>query len=299
MKHKIKNKTINRENSNTHFVNYQNVLLLNINLFSLLILMLFTFIIYFSYQKSIYYSEMLSEINEFNAIHVPYPWQFLAIKGNKYFYKERENILVNEFEKLKRGAFDSSINKQELAEKGKQIQVIITSIAYSFPYKQMLKFNKDGSVTFDPNKSYSIDLNKDIHAKFIRTQINEIINLQYNFVNELKDGKDKVKIAIAAAANINDKYTLSRLDKYIDSLIDYFDNHYRMAVALGVTIDRWHYFHNRLEKSNLLITILILNFIVGIVVLLVIINKWITLTSISVSIITFFSAIIIIFRALL
>ena len=174
--------------------------------------------------------------------------------------------MVNQFRELKKGAFDSSITRNELVEKGKRLQFIITSIAYSFPYKQMISFNKDGSTTFNPNNQYSIDLNKDVQAKFLLAQINEIINLQYHFVYELIDGKDKVIKAISAFANLNNKDALE-VDKYINSLIEYFNNHYRLAISLGMIINKCEYFNNKLSKKYLIYILLINNFFFGIILM--------------------------------
>lgn len=63
----IMKKNITEENSIKSMDNLRieinNVIMINLNLFSLLLLLSFTFIIYYSYQKSIYYSEMTAKIN--------------------------------------------------------------------------------------------------------------------------------------------------------------------------------------------------------------------------------------------
>lgn len=236
-------------------------------MFSIFLALTFAYFVYFSHQITGTQSELVVKITEINAINIPYPFQFLTISGHKeYYYKKRRDALREEFRSLKRRIDELNLSDSELAKLGKEIQRVITQIAYFFPYKRILEFKQDGSCTFDPNKHESIDTKEKINLGFLKTQIDEIYNWNYAFTLELKDGSDRISKAVILAGGFKDEYTKSRVVKYLESLVSYLEKHYELAIPLGLLIKKYEYLMSKTEKSKIvLFTILLsINFFCGV-----------------------------------
>ena len=282
-----KGKPESRERTHSNSVDIDlNVINVNLAIFSLFIALVFSYFVYFSHQLTEIKSEIYSRIIEINAIDPPFPWSFLSIQGhNEYYYLKRREVLFEEFRKLKEVVQQPGLNESDMAKYGKQVQIIITQIAYFFPYKRMLDFRKDGSVTFDPNRFESIETAENLKSnipgyavprdssrtyspEFLKEQADHILNSHRRFTLELKDGKDKIVQAMIIGNALSTDYDKARVRKYIDGLIAYLENHYKMAIPLGLTIKKYDYL---LTKSKPIIIIslsalLIINLISGVVV---------------------------------
>jgi hypothetical protein len=242
---------------------------IHVAIFGIFLSLTFAYFVYFSYQLTEIQSDMVSKIYEINSINVPYPWQFLSVAGHKnYFYTERREALREEFSQLERQLEVPNLSDDELKRLGSDTQRVITQIAYFFPYKKMLEFNKDGSAVFNPNNHNSIDVSAPVNTEFLKQQVDEIYNWNYSFTLKLRDSKDRIARAMILSNGIDDDYTKSRLTKYLDSLIEYLSKHYELAVPLGLTIKKYDYIQEKIGKSNLalLIGLLVVNFTTGILV---------------------------------
>lgn len=242
---------------------------LQVSLFGIFVSLTFAYFVYFSHQIVEIQSNIQSKIIEINAINNPYPFQFITISGHeKYFYLERREILRNNFRALTDKLTAGEIPDQQLKELGKEIQKTITQTAYFFPYKKMIDFKKDGSSTFDPNIHESIDTKKPVNIPFLKQQVDEIYNWNYSFTFRLKDSKDQIAKAMIAAGGFQDEYTKSRVSKYLDSLINYLEEHYRLAIPLGLALKKYEYFLTKVTtwKVALLSALLLINFTTGILI---------------------------------
>lgn len=291
--------------------------IININLaiFGIFIALIFSYFVYFSHQLTEIKSEIHSKILEINAINPPFPWSFLSITGhNEYYYLKRRKILFEEFRRIKESLQDTDLNEATMSKLGKQAQVLITQIAYFFPYKRMLDFQKDGSVTFDPNRFESIetvenlktnipayaisrDADRTYSPEFIKEQVDHINNSHRRFNLELKDGKDRIIEAMTLANGLNKDYDKTRLRKYIESLIEYLENHYKLAIPLGLKIKKYDYL---IKKSNLKIIVtlsilLFINFMSGVVLPLLWRKTRNKRLFMVISLLTFFVGIVILF----
>lgn len=239
---------------------------INLTIFSILLGLTFAYFIYFSHQVTGTKSDMASQISAINAINMPYPFSFLTITGHKeYYYVKRRDALRLEFLQLKKQVVKNNLTNKELNKIGKEIQRVITQIAYSFPYKRILEFKKDGSVTFNPNRQESIETKFNVNIGFLRKQINEIYNWNYSFTLGIKDGKERISEAMIVAAGFKDDYMKSRVRKYINSLIDYLEEHYKLAVPLGLLTTKYEYLLNKISKTKVILfsAILAINFLFG------------------------------------
>ena len=262
-----------------------NIISINLAIFSLFTALVFSYFVYFSHQLTEVKAEIFSKILEINAINPPHPWSFLTIPANtEYYYLKRKEILLNEFQNINANLQKSDLNKSMQVTYGKKIQEIITQLAYFFPFKRMLDFHKDGSVTFDPNNYESIqtteNLNANIppyanngklphnyNANFLKKQIDEINDFHRKFTLELKDGKEKIIEAMTLANCLTTEYDKTRLRKYIESLTEYLENHYKLAIPLGLTIVKADYFIQK-ASTKLIVALsflLALNFLFGVV----------------------------------
>jgi len=248
----------------------------HLTIFNIFLGLTFAYFVYFSHQITGTQTEMVAKITEINAINVPHPWGFLTLTGHKeYYYTKRRDVLREEFRLLKQRIDDSKSTDEELAECGKEIQRVITQIAYFFPYKKMLDYEKDGSATFDPNTHDAIDTKEPLNIGFLKTQIDEIYNWNYAFTLELKDGRDRIAKAMILAGKFKDDSTKSRVVKYLDSLIDYLDKHYQLAIPLGLMIKRYEFLLSKTGKAKIIVftVLLTLNFLCGVLIPLFL-KKW-------------------------
>lgn len=243
------------------------------SIFSLFVGLAFAYFVYFSYKSTELQSSILSKIIEINVIDLPHPMQSLTISGHKkYYYQERREALILEFQLVMKKILKPNVSETELSQNGSELGRIITQIAYFFPYKKLLDFKKDGGVVFEPNIQESIDTSKPINFNFLKAQIDEIIDLNYRFTLELKDGKTRVIEALIAAGNFKNDYTKSRIGLYVESLIVYLENHYKLAVPLGLTIKEYDFFSEKINKPTVVsLTILLsANFLFGVLLPLLI-----------------------------
>jgi hypothetical protein len=239
----------------------------HVAIFAIFLSLTFAYFVYFSYQLTEIQSEMVSQIYGINSINVPYPFQFLSIAGHqKYYYIERTDALRQEFNSLEQRLQDPRLTDPELAQVGKDLQRVITQIAYFFPYKRMVEFNQDGSAVFNPNNQESIDISKPIDRNFLKQQVDEIYNWNYSFTLKLKDSKERLAQAMILANDIKDEYTKSRVTKYLDSLIAYLEKHYELAIPLGLTLKRYDYISAKLGVRDLVAftALLVVNFVSGV-----------------------------------
>jgi hypothetical protein len=271
MNRKSSNKRKVSANTSLHVTNGEVTPLSSVNfhltIFSIFLGLTFAYFVYFSHQITDAQSEMVAKITEINAINIPYPFQFLTISGHKeYHYTKRRDALREEFRSLKRRIDELNLSESELAKLGKEIQRVITQIAYFFPYKRMLEFKQNGSCTFDPNKHESIDTKEKINLGFLKTQIDEIYNWNYAFTLPLKDGSDRISKAVILAGGFKDEYTKSRVVKYLESLVSYLEKHYELTIPLGLLIKKYEYLTSKTVKSKIvLFTILLgINFLCGV-----------------------------------
>jgi hypothetical protein len=244
-----------------------NLINFHLGIFTIFLSLTFAYFVYFSYQINETQSEMVSKIFEINSINPPYPFQFLTVAGHeKYFYIERRDALEDEFRLLTRRLEQSNLTDEELAQIGTEIQRVITQIAYFFPYKRMIEFNKDGSAIFEPGNKQSIDTSTEINIRFLQQQIDEIYNGNYRFTLRLKDSKERIAQAMILAGGFTDDYTKSRVTKYLDSLISYLEKHYELALPLGLLTKKQEFIEERVSRQNIISFTLLLtiNFLFGV-----------------------------------
>lgn len=262
-----------------------NIISINLAIFSLFTALVFSYFVYFSHQLTEVKADILSKILEINAINPPQPWSFLTIPANtEYYYLQRKEILLNEFQNIKTSLQKSNLNESVEVTYGKKMQEIITQIAYFFPFKRMLDFHKDGTVTFDPNNYESIQNTENLNAnvppytnngklphnyntEFLKEQIEHINDFHRRFTLELKDGKEKIIEAMTLANGLTKEYDKIRLVKYIESLIEYLGNHHKLAIPLGLTIVKADYIiHKASTKLIVALSFLLaINFLFGVV----------------------------------
>jgi len=262
-----------------------NIIRINLAIFSLFTALVFSYFVFFSHQVTEARAEIFSRILEINAINLPQPWSFMTIPANtEYFYLKRKKTLLREFNAIKTNLQKSTISKSDEIAYGKKMQEIITQLSYFFPFKRILDFHKNGSVTFDPNNYESIQAIDNLNAiappyardsktpqnyssEFLKEQIDQIYDLNRRFTLELKDGKDKICEAMILANELTTDYDKTRLHKYIESLIEYLENHYKLAIPLGLTIVKADYYiHKASPKLIISLSLLLtMSFICGVV----------------------------------
>ena len=146
---------------------------------------------------------------------------------------------------------------------GKKLQEILTVISYSFPFKRMIDFDKEGNCTFNPNNYESIQSTDNLNANvppyerigvpsnydwgFLKKQIDEVNHIHVKFTLCLKDSKERIGEAMALADGLKDGYDRDRLRQYIDGLIEYLENHHRLMIPLGLTMIKGEYL---IKKAN-------------------------------------------------
>lgn len=249
--------------------NSVNIVSLNFAMFAVLLGMISVYFVYFVHQKSEIESDIAAKIVQINAIHTPTPLRFLSISGHKeYFYLQRKGILRKEFNNVNRKIQENlSLTDQELAILGERIQLLITQIAYSFPYKNMIEFKKNGSALF-PVSLNSIDTSGVVSPGFLNVQIDEIYHWNYAFTLALQVGKDRIAEAMMLAGGPRDEDRKSMVMKYLDSLTeDYLEPHFSLAMSLGFTIKRLEHLLSKLSKWKVLSLagILLINFALGVI----------------------------------
>jgi hypothetical protein len=261
------------------------IISINLAIFSLFTALVFSYFVYFSHQVAAVKAEIISKILEINAINPPHPWSFLTIPANtEYYYLKRKQILLYEFQNINASLQKSNLIESMRVTYGKRMQEIITQLAYFFPFKRILDFHKDGSVTFNPNNYESIQTTENLNtnvppyannsklpnnynAEFLKKQIDEINDFHLKFTLELKDGKEQIIEAMTSANGLTTEYDKTRLRKYIESLTDYLENHYKLAIPLGLTIVKADYFiHKASTKLIVALSFLLaMNFLFGVV----------------------------------
>lgn len=302
----------NRLNSIEDELNYINF---NLAVFSLFVALVFSYFVYFSHQITEIKSDIYSKIIEVNAINPPFPWSFLSITGHKeYYYLKRREILFNDFKAIKYKIVKET-DKHSLAVYGKEVQVLLTQMAYFFPYKKMLDFKQDGSVSFDPNHFESIDSAENLKTNlpsytnekgsdntygtaFLKEQMDHIYNSHRRFTFELIDGKDKIIESMILANKLTSDYDKSRCKKYVDSLINYLESHYRLAMPLGLAIKKYDYYR-QIANIKIIIAIsslLFINFICGVLIPLFAVNLRRNKKLLAITQLTFVIGIFILFR---
>lgn len=95
----------------------------------------------------------------------------------------------------------------------------------------------------------------------------EIHDLNYRFTLPLKDRKEKIINALIVAGGFTDQQTKENVGKYINSLIEYLENHHNLALPLGLTIKKYEFLMQKVVrwKIALISVILAICFIGGIV----------------------------------
>lgn len=242
---------------------------LHLSLFSILLGLTFAYFVYFSHQIGGAQADLISKITEINAINVPYPFQFLTIGGHKeYYYLKRRDALREEFRSLMTELGRKDVSDEDLSKIGSETQKLLTQIVYFFPYKKMLDFKKDGSVSFNPNQQESIDIKGEVNVAFLKTQIDEIYNWNYALTLPLKDNRNRIAKAMVLAGAFKDEDTQMRVSKYLDSLVVYLEKHYELAIPLGFTIKRYEYLLSKITKTKIVIAMVVLgsNFVLGFLV---------------------------------
>jgi len=263
-----------------------NIISINVSIFSLFTVLVFSYFVFFELQLTEVKADISAKIIEINAINIPHSAFSISFGGNnEYYYVKRKEILLNDFRNINRDLQESNLSKQETAEHGKKIQLIMSNIAYSYPFKRMIYYSKDGNTILDLNHNESIDTveefksdkpiyprninsNREYSMDAIKVQIDEIRNYHQRFTLEFKDGKEKIIDAILLANNLKGEYNKTKCSKYVNGLIEYLEDHYRLAIPLGLTIKKYDYY---IQKANMTLIIslsclLALNFILGIII---------------------------------
>ena len=261
-----------------------NAISINLSVFALFAALVFSYFAYFSHQIAWGRAEIMSKVLEINAIATPHRMSFITLAGPyEYYYLKRKEILLGEFQSIEQALQEPKLDLVKKAAYGKKLQEILTIISYSFPFKRMIDFDKEGKLTFDPNNYESIQSSDNLNANvppykrmgvpsnyntiFLKTQIDEVNHIHSRFTLYLKDSKGKIAEAMALANGIKDDYNRERLRLYLDGLTEYLENHHRLMIPLGLTIVRNDYL---VKKANvalfgILCCLLAVNFCSGVV----------------------------------
>ena len=287
-----------------------NIVTINLGIFSLFAALVFTYFVYYSQQMTELKADIYSKIIEINAINPAFPWPLTISSNSEYYYLKRNEFLFNDF-RQSNDKIQKSNDKSQLSLLGKHIQTILPQITLFFPYKKMLDFKKDGSITFDPshfesinttgdpnaNATYNKDAPKYVNIEVIKEQIDHINNSHNRFTMELENGKDRIIYSIILANGFTTEYDKAHVKNSIEAVISYLEKHYRLAIPLGLSIKKYDYIMQKCNKTIItsLSSLLILNFILGVMLPMFISeyrsNKWYWL----IPQITFFSGMVILF----
>lgn len=262
-----------------------NIISINLSIFALFAALLFSYFAYFAHQIALVRAEITAKIIEINAIATPHRMSFITLGGsNEYYYLKRKEILLREFKGIEQALQVPKLDTTRKAAYGKKLQEILTTISYSFPFKRMIDFDKEGKRTFDPNNYESIQSSDNLNTNvppynrigmprnydttFLKKQIDEINDIHVRFTLYLKDSKEKVVEAMALANGLKNGHDRERLRRYIDGLIEYLENHHRLMIPLGLTIVRSDYFITKANVTlfGVLCCLLVVNFCAGVVV---------------------------------
>jgi len=242
-----------------------NIISVNLSILVLFTALVFSYFAYFSHQLAEIKTEIMSRVLEINAIATPHRMSFMTLAGPyEYYYSKRKEILLREFQGIEQALQDPKLRADKKTAYGKKLQEILTIISYSFPFKRMIDFDKEGKWTFDPNNYESIQSSDNLNANvppykrigvsssyntiFLKKQIDEICDIHQRFTLHLKDSKEKIVGAMALANGLKDSHDRERLKQYIDGLIEYLENHHRLMIPLGLTIVRGDYL---IKKTNI------------------------------------------------
>ena len=241
-----------------------NIISVNLSIFALFAALVFSYFAYFAHQIAEVRAEIMSKVLEINAIATPHRMSFITLAGPyDYYYLKRKEILLHEFQGIEKALQEPKLDTAIKAAYGKKLQEILTIISYSFPFKRMIDFDKEGKLTYDPNNYESIQSSDNLDTNvppykrigmpssyntiFLKKQIDEINHIHGRFTLYLKDSKEKIAEAMALANGLKDSYDRERLRLYLDGLIEYLENHHRLMIPLGLTIVRCDYL---VEKAN-------------------------------------------------
>jgi len=241
-----------------------------VSIFNIFLGLTFAYFVFFSHQMSNIQSEIFSKVIEINAINIPYPFQFITVTGQKdYFdYNKRNFLLLEEFSRITDLMEKGNLSRNELSNYGKRVQMIITHIAYSYPYKPIIEIDKDGVAILDIYRHESINTHKNIEINLLRKQVDDIYNLNYKFTLKLKKERQNIAHAMFLAGNFKDDYIKSRIGLYLDSVIYYLDKHYELVIPLGLLIKKSDYILRKFGGYKILLFTILLsvNFIFGILI---------------------------------
>lgn len=280
-----KSNAANGKNNQNPLAQNLSHLSVNLSIFALFTALVFSYFAYFAHQMAEVRAEIMSKILEINAIDTPHRMSFITIAGPyEYYYLNRKETLLREFQSIEQRLHNSKLDASTKAAYGKKLQEILTVISYSFPFKRMIDFDKEGKCKFDPNNYESIQSAGNLNANvppyqrigvpsnyntvFLKTQIDEINDIHRRFTLYLKDNKERIAEVMALANGLKDGYDKERLRQYIDGLIEYLENHHRLMIPLGLTIIKGDYL---IKKANVtlfgvLCFLLAVNFCLGVVV---------------------------------
>lgn len=243
---------------------------ISLTLFSLLFVLAFTYFIYYSNQMSNIKSELITKINEINAISPPYPTELIQItKTDNYEYLKRKEALLSDFDFIVNTISKSSIEESKKIKFGYRLQNIITQISFFYPYKRVITFEKDGSWVFDPNESRSIfntrefskstpnspensNLPESYNSNILFEQVNQWTDLNIRFTVKLRSNKDKIIECISLAFDFVDSESKLKLAHYYNRLLDYLDEHYKNAIPLGLILTKYEYYLEKIDSGLLL-----------------------------------------------
>lgn len=200
-----------------------NAISINLSVFALFAALVFSYFAYFSHQIAGVRAEIMSRVLEINAIATPHRMSFITLAGPyEYYYLKRKEILLGEFQHIEQALQEPKLDPVKKAAYGKKLQEILTIISYSFPFKRMIDFDKEGKWTFDPNNYESIQSSDNLNANvppykrmgvlssyntiFLKKQIDEVNHIHSRFTLYLKDSKGKIAEAMAMANGIKDDY---------------------------------------------------------------------------------------------
>jgi hypothetical protein len=248
--------------------NKRDMLALNLGLFTIFLGLAFTYFIYYSQKITDIESSIENGIVEINAIYTPMPYG--QITGHKeYYYTNRRDILKKDLIWLFTEAQDTKLSDKERGEIGIALHRTINQIAYFFPFKKLLEFKKDGSVTFYPNNQISIDTSKEVNLDFLKTQIDEIYNWNSSLTIPLRDYRNNIIDILSLEPSVtHDKAVIT---SYLDKLIEYLDNHFKLGMKIGLLTKQKDRYSTKITKGKVIpiFSLVAICFIVGIVLPLI------------------------------
>jgi len=146
---------------------------------------------------------------------MPEPLTFVTFTINNDFdYSKRKQTLLSQFISAQTAITKQNLNKSEKVAQGKKIEEAITQIAFSYPFRGFITFNKDGTSTLNPN-ARSIRTTEDAKGipgtnskaaiprnydtRLLKQQVDEIIFMNSLFTGVLKDGQENIIEAMSLA----------------------------------------------------------------------------------------------------